>query len=124
MRPLREGDHLVRHQRLVWTPRAKQRPRTAFKGGHARTFTPRETLQAERDLARQWVGVPIEGPIAVYLVLSDTQVDITILHAHEPESPKLRRGDIDNYVKLILDGLNGVAWVDDRQIACIFARKA
>ena len=27
-----------------------------------------------------------------------------------------RIGDVDNYAKSILDGLNGVAWEDDRQV--------
>jgi len=124
MQQVRQGDHTVRHQRLSWTPRAKQRPRTAFKGGNYRTFTPRETVDAERALGAQWVGPPMEGPIEVYIVMSDTDVDITVAHCHAPESPKLRRGDIDNYCKLILDALNGVAWVDDRQIASIYVRKS
>ena len=111
------------HQRLVWTPRAKQRPRTAFKNGNYRTFTPRETLAAETALAAQWVGQPVEGPIEVYLIISDTEVDVTVVSCAEPDSPKLRRGDIDNYCKLILDALNGHAWVDDRQIALMYVRK-
>ena len=113
----------MRHQRLIWTPRAKQRPRTAFKGGSYRTFTPRETKDAEAALGAQWVGPPMEGPIEVYIVMSDHEVDVTVSHTHAPESPKLRRGDIDNYCKLILDALNGIAWVDDRQIASIYVRK-
>lgn len=28
-----------------------------------------------------------------------------------------RIGDVDNYAKSILDGLNGVAWFDDEQVA-------
>lgn len=111
------------HRRLVWTPRAKQRPRTAFKNGRARTFTPRETLAAEAALAAQWVGQPEEGPVEVYLILSDTDVDVTVVRCAEGASPKLRRGDVDNYVKLICDALNGVAWKDDRQIVTIYARK-
>lgn len=120
---LREGDPLVTHHHLVWTPRAKQRPKTTFKNGHARTFTPRETLAAEAALAQQWVGQPIEGPIAVSILMTDAWVDVCITSSPEPESPKLRRGDIDNYTKLILDALNGVAWIDDRQIAVINVRK-
>jgi Holliday junction resolvase RusA-like endonuclease len=30
-----------------------------------------------------------------------------------------RRGDLDNYVKSILDGLKGIAWEDDRQVTCV-----
>ena len=110
-------------RRLLWTPRAKQRPRTAFKNGNYRTFTPRETQQAEAHLAAQWVGPPTEGPIAVVLVMTDTYIDVAIEACEEPTNPKLRRGDIDNYCKLICDALNGVAWQDDRQIARILVVK-
>jgi len=33
-----------------------------------------------------------------------------------------RRGDIDNYVKAIFDGLKGIAWDDDRQVTCVSCR--
>lgn len=32
-----------------------------------------------------------------------------------------RPGDLDNYVKAISDGLNGIAWQDDRQVVKLFA---
>lgn len=34
-----------------------------------------------------------------------------------------RDGDIDNYLKAALDGLNGIAYQDDRQITSIWAEK-
>lgn len=34
------------------------------------------------------------------------------------------RGDLDNYVKTVLDALNGVAWDDDSQVVKITAIKA
>lgn len=34
-----------------------------------------------------------------------------------------RIGDCDNYAKSILDGLNGVAWDDDRQVVALHVRK-
>jgi crossover junction endodeoxyribonuclease RusA len=32
-------------------------------------------------------------------------------------------GDIDNYLKSALDGLNGIAYEDDRQITSVWAEK-
>jgi Holliday junction resolvase RusA-like endonuclease len=34
------------------------------------------------------------------------------------------RGDIDNYVKTVLDGLNGTAWEDDIQVVEVTAVKS
>ena len=46
---------------------------------------------------------PLVGPIGVYVQIS------------EPD-PACRRYDIDNVLKAVIDGLIGVAFVDDRQI--------
>jgi Holliday junction resolvase RusA-like endonuclease len=55
--------------------------------------------------------------------MTDTYVDVSVQPCEDPANPKLRRGDIDNYCKLICDALNGVAWKDDRQIARILVVK-
>ena len=103
-------------RKLLWTPRAKGRPRTTFAKGGYRTYTPRETVEAEEALRAQWVGSPVEGPIGLSLTMTDTAVTVYLRRMDEPTSRKLRRGDIDNYAKLVMDSLNGRAWVDDRQI--------
>lgn len=86
-------------------PVPKGRPR---KGKHG-FYTPPETRQYESEvkiLASQQIKTPFEG---------DLSVDIKFYL-------KGRRGDIDNYVKSLLDGLNGVAWKDDHQIVDLRAR--
>ena len=113
----------MRTQNLLWTPRAKQRPRTMYVKGQYRTFTPHETRRAETALREQWVGEPSEGPLAVSFGLWDDHIEVVMQSCPEPESRKLGRGDLDNYVKLIMDALNGRAWVDDRQIVAMSARK-
>jgi Holliday junction resolvase RusA-like endonuclease len=107
---------------LLWTPRAKGRPQTTFTQGKVRTYTPKATVAAEKALADQWDDDPIEGPIEVTLILFDTQVYVEITESQPPASRKLR-GDIDNYMKLVLDALNGHAWVDDRQITTLKVSK-
>lgn len=109
-------------QTLLWTPRSKQRPRSHMVNGKAITYTPRETTEAERALAAQWVGPPIEGALSAHLYLSDTDVHVTLNEGHVVQARKLR-GDIDNYAKLVMDALNGVAWIDDRQLVELFVVK-
>lgn len=108
---------------LLWTPRAKGRPRAHVIGGKAIMFTPKETTAAERALAGQWTAAPLEGPLRVELYLSDTDVTVNVSQDETCVATKLRRGDIDNYAKLIMDALNGRAWLDDNQIMRLFVRK-
>lgn len=110
-------------QSLLWTPRVKARPRTMFIQGGYRTYTPHETRAAERALRQQWVGKPTEGPVMVGLTMFDDHIEVTVIPSLDCTSRKLKRGDIDNYSKLIMDALNGRAWTDDRQIVALSVRK-
>jgi len=48
------------------------------------------------------------------IILENNNVTITV--SDTPAKPTALRGDIDNYVKSIMDGLNGIAYVDDKQV--------
>ena len=110
---------------VPWTPRAKQRPRFNRKTGS--TYTPAETKKAEAAIRAAYLQVndalvEVEGPIAVKLELHDDHFNIEIIPTVEYVGKKLK-GDIDNYSKTVLDALNGVAWVDDRQITHLNVKK-
>lgn len=80
-----------------------------------RTYTPQATLEAEALLGEQYDGPLFEGPIAVSVeYFADRQI-ITITEIEDWQNESRLRGDLDNYLK-ILDGLNKIAWNDDRQI--------
>jgi Holliday junction resolvase RusA-like endonuclease len=64
-----------------------------------------------------------EGEIAVHIVV-DTQGTAIIVERVDLETKSKLRGDIDNYVKTILDALNGVAWRDDSQVVKVTGIKA
>ena len=112
----------MKHHTMTWTPRAKQRPRTTYTKGNPRTYTPKETVAAELALARQWPHDPVSGPIRVEITMDNEAVHVLIEPCEEHGSSKLR-GDIDNYSKLVMEALNGVAWVDDKQIVTLIIRK-
>jgi crossover junction endodeoxyribonuclease RusA len=100
-------------------PVPKGRPRMTRRG---RVFTPQRTLEAEALVREAWGDNPkFTGEVGIVMLLGTDGTLITVFpHAAEPQ--KLR-GDIDNYVKTIMDGLNGKAWDDDKQVTYLVAEK-
>ena len=101
-------------------PVGKARPRFSRRGGKVVTFTPRETQiyeQNVKSLAQvAMLGkAMLEGPV---------KVTITAYFAHKKKTGwHISRPDIDNVVKAILDGLNGVVFADDAVVAQLVASK-
>jgi len=108
-------------------PHAKQRPRVVHHHGATRAYTPGATMRAEaliREAFRWEAGDgfrPHDGPVDLFVEA----------HYRPPKSwPKWKRkaaledrpwpaprySDWDNLGKVVSDALNGVAYVDDRQI--------
>lgn len=99
-------------------PIPKGRPRLGRRG---RVFTPQTTLDAEAIIASLYEGPLYEGPVKIVVVFSTEGTNISISQC-DTEPSKLR-GDIDNYLKLLMDGLNGVAWEDDKQVHHVVVHK-
>jgi Holliday junction resolvase RusA-like endonuclease len=101
-------------------PVGKARPRFSRRGNKVVTFTPRETQiyeQNVKSLAQvAMLGkAMLEGPV---------KVTITAYFAHKKKTGwHISRPDIDNVVKAILDGLNGVVFADDAVVAQLVASK-
>jgi Holliday junction resolvase RusA-like endonuclease len=104
---------------------AKGRPRFTRARGNVRSFTPAKTARYEQLIAlaasdAMAGAVPADGPVTVSVVA----------HLAIPKSLSKRkradaiagllrpctRPDVDNYLKIALDGLNKVAWGDDSQV--------
>jgi Holliday junction resolvase RusA-like endonuclease len=68
-----------------------------------------------------WAGPPLEGPVEVVMQAGfsppkstskrKTAAMINQLHDRKP--------DADNVAKIVLDGLSGIAFVDDNQVAIL-----
>ena len=110
--------------RIDGKPTGKGRPRFVRQTGRA--FTPGDTKRAENRIQLAWLeaGRPRlpEGPIVVYVSLalarprSHWRKDGS-LSAEGLRSPwPLRKPDVDNALKLLLDALNGCAYRDDVDI--------
>jgi Holliday junction resolvase RusA-like endonuclease len=96
-------------------PISKARARFTKRGSKVVSYTPQKTLDGEAAIAH-----------AFREVISDHEKDAEAtyaVHAHFINGTRQRR-DVDNMVKLILDGLNDVAWPDDNQVTEIAARKS
>lgn len=86
-------------------------------------YTDKATREYEKLVGHHWLeaGGPLfDGPITVNVTFNKSHIDVSISDADETST---LRGDIDNYVKSILDGLNGIAYNDDGQVVNLKAFK-
>lgn len=113
-------------------PRGKDRPR--FDPRTKRTYTPRRTVVAERAIQDAWVqaGRPRFPDVALRMTVT-TRVQRPRAHLRADgerlSAAGLRhpvptgRPDLDNVLKLVADGLNGLAYRDDALIAEAVVRR-
>lgn len=107
-------------------PMGKQRPRL----GKGFTYTPKETVNYETLLKQLYITekLPrIKGPIeikieAYYQIPKSASKNSKILMENGRIRPTVKP-DLDNIVKIICDGLNGVAYDDDKQIVKVTCEK-
>jgi len=109
-------------QVIARRPYVKGRPRFVKKTGH--TYTPKETLEYEKEIASIYNGPKFaEGPIWISLIFDKDKIIVKIREMDAETTSSKLRGDIDNYAKSVLDALNGVAFTDDKQIMRLDLRK-
>ncbi|MBN2065973.1 MAG: RusA family crossover junction endodeoxyribonuclease [Candidatus Thermoplasmatota archaeon] len=108
-------------------PKAKQRPRFAARRGKVIAYTPKTTasfenlvkLKAEKEFLR-----PLEGTISLAIRFYLPRPQRMIWKTRPmPEACCDKRPDIDNLAKAVIDGLNGIAFRDDAQIADLHVTK-
>lgn len=112
-------------------PEPQLRPRATRMGNSIRLYDPKKTADYKKYIklvaSRQWTEEPLQGALAV---------DIDIYRQIPKSTSKKRRKaknnkeirpivkpDVDNYTKMILDGLNGITWKDDSQVVNLSANK-
>lgn len=103
-------------------PITKGRPRM---GRRRKVYTPPRTIEFEQAVASWWAdngGCHGDSPLALSVIVEAEGFWVLIEELDGNYRPVGVTGDMDNYVKAIADGMNGVAWTDDRQVQWIDAR--
>jgi crossover junction endodeoxyribonuclease RusA len=101
-------------------PRPKGRPRVSARGFVYTDSVTREYEKFVGNTYKEANGPVFDGSVCLVIKLTSDKTDVTI--SEIDEHSKLR-SDIDNLVKSILDGLNGIAFKDDKQVLILKAYK-
>jgi Holliday junction resolvase RusA-like endonuclease len=101
---------------------AKGRPRFT-RSGHC--YTPGKTTSYEQAIAWAFKQVaspwkPLEGSVSLSFT---ARFPAPKTAGKIMARPKITRPDLDNILKCICDGLNGIAWVDDSQVSTFKGNK-
>lgn len=111
------------------SPVGKGRPRFVRATGH--TYTPDKTKEYEQRIAEEYArkgGKMMDGYIAVK-IYAVYKIPTTTSKAKREQmlrgaiKPTVKP-DLDNVLKIVLDGLNKVAYDDDRQVTSVVVAKA
>ncbi len=118
---------------VLGEPKGKGRPKFSRRGQYVQTYTPDATVSYEN-----LVKLEYERQCGTVQFPKDTQLEMRIMayfSIPKSKSKKVKqlmrdkvlrptkKPDIDNIVKIIADGLNGIAYYDDAQIVDIAVRK-
>lgn len=96
-------------------PTSKSRARFTKRGSKTVVYTPERTKVAEQAVAWKFrQSAPSHAVDAVH----EFGIVGLFFYSHR------QRRDVDNMIKLLCDGLNGVAWDDDNQVREVTGRKS
>ena len=110
-------------------PTAKGRPRFTRRG---HTYTPKKTAEYEKKIKKELKeqgaepygkGVPLKVEVIFYKGHLKSWTKKELFQAQDGSLLPVKRPDLDNYTKAILDGANGLLWHDDSQIVDLLLYK-
>lgn len=112
---------------------AQQRPRFSRQNGHVRTYDDKKSRTykahvqkcAARYAPEQLIDSAIELHIVIYRPLTSDikRSKVQTAKALNGERKPVKKPDIENLVKGIMDGCTGVLWVDDSLVTKLVAEK-
>ena len=116
-------------------PEAKMRPVFARRGKFVATYTPDKTVRYENLVkmmfinAREEAGAAglLEGPLAIridaYFAIPSSESKKRKSMMLSGEIKCVKKKDVDNIAKIVMDGLNKVAYKDDKQVIKLIVTK-
>ena len=113
-------------------PIPKGRPRFKRIGNFISTYTPSETVKKEQEIKDIFLikypkHIPLEGAVAfeaiVYMPIPKSTSKKKTQKMINDEIKPIKRPDLDNIGKLVLDALNGLAFKDDSQVILFHTEK-
>lgn len=111
-------------------PQGKPRPRFSSRGKYVHAFTPKSSLDYEKKIRDAYIeagGGKIDGGVAIsisaYFEIPKSYTKKRVEAIKNYEELALKKPDIDNICKSVLDALNGVAYDDDSQVFSLIATK-
>lgn len=108
------------------TPQGKGRARFSTRGGFARAFTPEKTVAYEGLIAltgqqamagREPIAAPVYVTVTAFFQIPASWPKKRKAAALAGLSWHTSKPDGDNILKAVGDGLNGIVWKDDSQVA-------
>ncbi len=105
-------------------PLAKSRPRTVFKDGKVRTYTPTKTVEVQESIrARLLKHINQAFPPHIPIRLSATFFRTKSKYLPLRETKPFRKPDLTNFTQLLADSLSGILIGDDAQITTLRVAK-
>lgn len=109
---------------INYEPTPKGRPRVKFCNGQVISYTPQRTQDAQEAVRAILLGYSL-NPFPKHIPIKLT---VTFYRTKSKWLPKrevlpFRKPDLDNFNKLILDSLNGIAFPDDAQVTTLISKK-
>lgn len=111
----------------------KMRARTVRRGGFTKSYTPEQDVNYENLVKTLYLNKanglmwndkePIEMHIVAYFDIPKSYSKKKSKAAAEHQMFPCKRPDLDNIAKIILDGLNKVAYHDDAQVVLVTVLK-
>ena len=114
--------------RIDYEPVAKGRAKTVFTNGIVRTYTPAKTKKAQDAIKAEVMAMVDDGRVMPFPVRTPLKLTVTFYRCKSMWLPKYVdmpyiKPDLDNFLKLLLDAINGSIVPDDAQITTIISRK-